>query len=174
VKSHGRIKLFGRRGKKTESGEVALQITSMADIFTILLVFLLKGLSSDAIVIAPSNGTRLPAAVNTSSLAETAIQIELSKDGIMVEKELVSALEDFRVPAKGLNAEGNITTLGERLSKERERQKMINQVNDSVKIDGRAIIISDENVPFATMKPVLRTLAANGYSEIKFAVVVKE
>jgi len=172
MKSHGRRrKLFGRHGKSKESGEMALQITSMADIFTILLVFLLKGLSSDALQIAPSNGTILPAGVNTASLSEPALQLELSKDGIMVEKEIISPLENYRVPAKGLTQDGTLALLGERLNKERERQKMIAQANDSVKIDGRVIIMSDQKVPFATMRPVLRTLSANGYSEIKFAVV---
>lgn len=171
MKSHGRRKLFGKRGKNRESSDVALQITSMADIFTILLVFLLKGLSSDALQIAPSNGTILPAGVNTSTLAEPALQIELSKDGIMVEKETISPLQDYRISPKELNQDGNLTVLSERLNKERERQKMIAQANDTVKIDGRVIIMSDQKVPFSTMKPVLRTLAANGYSEIKFAVV---
>ena len=171
---HGKRRLFGKRGKHKESGEMSLQITSMADIFTILLVFLLKGLSSDAIQIAPSSGTQLPDALHTVGLSETAIQIELSKDGILVEKDFVTALEDFKVPAKGLTNEGTITSLSERLGKERERQKLINAANDSVKIDGRAIILSDQKIPFATMKPVLRTLASQGYSEIKFAVVNKE
>jgi hypothetical protein len=40
--------------------EMSLQITSMADIFMILLVFLLKSLSSGTIQIAPSKGLQLP------------------------------------------------------------------------------------------------------------------
>jgi len=168
---HGRRKLFGGRKKRRETGEMSLQITSMADIFTILLVFLLKGLSSDALQISPSNGTQLPNGINTVALNEPAIQVEVSKDGILVEKDFVSALQDYHLSAKEMSRDGTIPSLNERLDKERARQKLIAQSNDTVKIDSRAIILSDQKVPFATMKPVLRSLAAHGYSDIKFAVV---
>ena len=152
-------RLFGHRRKATESGAVSLQITSMADIFTILLVFLLKGIASDALSIAPSNGTRLPAGINTTALLEPALTVELSTMGVLVEKEFISDFKSFEKP------------LAARLGKEREKQKLISQANDSVKSDGRVIILSDQKVPFSTLKQVLRSLAQNGYSDVKFGVV---
>ena len=138
---------------------MSLQITSMADIFTILLVFLLKGIASDALTISPSNGTKLPAGVNTTALSESALQVELSDKGILIEKEFVTGYQNFEKP------------FNERLGKERDRQKLIAKSNDTVKDDARAILLSDQNVPFSTMKLVLRTLAKNGYSEVKFGVI---
>lgn len=172
----GRFKrrLFQKKGTGKSGDEVALQITSMADIFTILLVFLLKGIASDAIQIAPSNGTKLPSGMNTRPMTEVVLQVELNKDGILVEKEFVTSLENYRVPASVQVKNGIIPALNEKLAKERERQKLIAASNDSVKSDGRAIILSDENVPFHTLKPILNTLSANGYSDIKFAVVKAE
>jgi biopolymer transport protein ExbD len=170
-RGHGKRRLFGKSKKPRESGELALQITSMADIFTILLVFLLKGIASDTIQIAPSNETKLPVGVHTAQLNESALQVELSKTGILVEKEFLMALDSGRMPASLTAKDGIIPALNERLSKERERQKIINQANDSVKIDSRVIVMADEAVPYATIKPILKTLSANGYSEIKFAVV---
>jgi biopolymer transport protein ExbD len=164
-------RLFGKKKHTQEGGQVALQITSMADIFTILLVFLLKGLATDTIQISPSNGTKLPVGLHSSVLPEPALQLEIAKDGIMVEKEFVAKLDNYRMPASDAGQDGMITGLTDRLTKERDRQKIIAQANDSVKIDTRVIVVSDEKVPFATMKPILRTLSANGYSDIKFAVV---
>jgi biopolymer transport protein ExbD len=152
-------RLFGTRKKAAESGAVSLQITSMADIFTILLVFLLKGIASDALAISPSNGTNLPTGINTTALSEPAMMVELSTSGVLVEKEFISDYKDFEKP------------LNERLSKEREKQKLISQANDSVKSDTRAIILSDQKVPFSTIKVVLRSLAQNGYSDVKFGVI---
>lgn len=152
-------RLFHKNKAPKESGQMSLQITSMADIFTILLVFLLKGIASDALTISPSGGTRLPAGVNTTALSEPALQVELSDKGILIEKEFVTGYQNFEKP------------FNERLSKERERQKFIAKANDTVKDDARAILLSDQNVPFSTMKMVLRTLAKNGYSEVKFGVV---
>lgn len=48
--------------KKKSSEEMTIQITSMADIFTIILVFLLKSYSTSAVNITPSNGLKLPTA----------------------------------------------------------------------------------------------------------------
>ncbi|NDG85844.1 MAG: hypothetical protein EBX52_12520, partial [Proteobacteria bacterium] len=59
-----RRRLFQRSHLRTpESGLLPLQITSMADVFTILLVFLLKGVSTDAITITPSASLRLPVGI---------------------------------------------------------------------------------------------------------------
>ena len=165
-----RRRLFAKK-KQGASGEIALPITAMADIFTVLLVFLLKGISSDALQISPSNETTLPPGVHTTNIDEKALQVEVSRTGILIEKEFVTPLQEYRLDSKTLTKEGTITTITERLTKERERQRMIASVNDDVKIDTRAIIMSDQHVPFSTMKLVLRSLAAQGYSEIKFAVV---
>src|ERR1700745_289313 len=90
-----RKRLF-QKNKKRESGEMSLQITSMADIFTILLVFLLKGLASDAIQIAPANATTLPAGAHSQPIPETALQVEITKNDLLVEKDKIVGLEDLR------------------------------------------------------------------------------
>lgn len=169
---HGKKRRLFQRGKKPKpSGDLVLQITAMADIFTVLLVFLLKGMASDALQISPSSGTKLPVGYNTTMLTEQALKIELAPDGIQIEKELVTPLENGRIPASTKLADGMIPELNERIKIERERQKIIAQANTDVKIDTRAIILSDEKIPFNTMKAILRTLAAHGYSDVKFAVV---
>lgn len=162
-----RKKLFERK-KKKESGEMSLQITSMADIFTILLVFLLKGLASDAIQIAPANATTLPAGAYATSIPEIALQIEITKADLLVEKEKILTLSEIQ---NGMQSDQTIPLLTQRLLKERERQKLISQANDSVKISNQVIVLADQGVPFSMIKPVLKTLAAQGYSEVKFAAI---
>jgi hypothetical protein len=165
-----RKRLFERKKKSVGSDQIALQITSMADIFTILLVFLLKGLASDAIAISPSNATILPSGLPLASLAEPALQVEVSKEGIMMEKRFLISLADINKSTQN----GIIRPLNDKLTRERERQKIIAQSNDTVKNDTRAILLADQTVPFSALKLILRTLAASGYSDIKFAVVKEE
>jgi len=136
-----------------------LQITSMADVFTILLDFLLKGLATDVLQITPANATRLPASTSAKSISENALQIEITPSEIMVEKDTVGTIENF------------IPQLNERLKTERKKQEMISKANESVKNDTRAIVIADEKTPYQTINTVLKSLAANGYSEINFAVI---
>ena len=165
-------RLFSQNRKKPkETGEVALQITSMADIFTILLVFLLKGLSSDAIQISPNSGTKLPSGIHTTQIAEQALQIELSQASLLIEKNVILNLNHYQLDPSAIAKDGTIAALTERLIQERERQKIISKENDTVKIDSKAIILSDEKIPFSTMKLVLKTLSSHGYSEIKFGVI---
>jgi biopolymer transport protein ExbD len=160
-------RLFQRK-KKKETGEMSLQITSMADIFTILLVFLLKGLASDAIQISPANATTLPAGAHSKSISETSLQVEITKDDILVEKEKIISLADLK---KDIQSDETISSLTQKLSKERERQKLISASNDTVKISNQVIVLADQSVPFSTIKPILKTLAAQGYSEVKFAAI---
>ena len=67
-----------RYAKKARiSSEMALQITSMADIFTILLVFLLKSFSTGVTNITPSGNMVLPEAHKVDALVET-LKVEIS------------------------------------------------------------------------------------------------
>lgn len=147
---------------------MSLQITSMADIFTILLVFLLKGLASDAIQIAPANATTLPPGAHSRSIAESSLQIELTKADLLVEKEKIIGLEEMR---KGITQDETIPSLTERLVREREKQKLISKSNEDVKMSNQVIVLADQSVPFHMIKPVLKTLAAQGFSEVKFAAI---
>ncbi len=164
----GTKKRLFQKKKKKESGEMSLQITSMADIFTILLVFLLKGLASDAIQIAPANATTLPAGLHSKSISETSLQIELTKNDLLVEKEKISDLETMR---KSVLPDETIPGLTERLLREREKQKLISKNNEDVKISNQVIVLADQTIPFSMIKPVLKTLAAQGFSEVKFAAI---
>jgi biopolymer transport protein ExbD len=152
-------KLFSKQKKKTDPG-MNLQITSMADIFTILLVFLLKGLASDAIQISPANNTRLPATVRSHPLQERALQIEITPTEILVEKESIGDIQA-------------LSQLDQRLSEQRERNRVISEANPSVKNDHRAILIADEKTSYDRIRSVLKSLSKNGYSEIHFAVLEK-
>ena len=157
-----------QKNKAAPSASMSLQITSMADIFTILLVFLLKGLASDVIQIQPANATTLPNSINSKTILETALQVEITKTEILVEKERVMT---WKNPSGKFEDQLGLTELSERLGKEKEKQKLISENNDSVKNDERVILLADESVPYVVIKAVLRTMASRGYSEVKFAVV---
>jgi biopolymer transport protein ExbD len=152
-------KLFAKRKIKPDAA-MNLQITSMADIFTILLVFLLKGLASDAIQISPANNTRLPAMVRSHPIEERALQVEITPTEILVEKE-------------SIGDNGALDQLDHKLSDQRERNRIISEANPTVKNDNRAILIADENTPYDRIRGVLKSLSKNGYSEVHFAVLEK-
>ena len=153
-------KLFAKK-KTVPDASMSLQITSMADVFTILLVFLLKGVASDALQVTPASATRLPSATSSRPLPDRALQVEITPTEVLVEKESVGTHADFR------------NRLGERLQEERKRNELISNSNQSVRIDSRAIVLADEGIPYQMIRSVLGSLSKNGYHEIHFAVLEK-
>jgi len=88
------MKRFLRKKKKPQSTEMSLQITSMADIFTILLVFLLKSYAVGALEVQPSRGLKLPTA-QKSDLAESRLALEVSENSVQLDGSPILPLKGF-------------------------------------------------------------------------------
>jgi biopolymer transport protein ExbD len=65
--------------RRKGNGEVKLNITSMMDMFTIILVFLLKSFSAQGQLVTPAKGLKIPGST-TDSAAIHALDIEISMD----------------------------------------------------------------------------------------------
>jgi biopolymer transport protein ExbD len=148
------------------SEEMALQITSMADIFTIILVFLLKSYASGAVSVSPAKGTMLPEARGSDSVIE-ALQTELTETAVLVDGKPVAELKDFRA-ADPKEATRGLSTAFETA---RKRQLLIAQSNTDVKVDPRIVVVADRRAPYVTVKTVLAAAAMQGFTDFKLAVV---
>ncbi|HAR44020.1 MAG TPA: hypothetical protein DCS07_15525 [Bdellovibrionales bacterium] len=153
-----------------QSEDMALQITSMADIFIIVLVFLLKGYSTGAITVAPSAGLSLPQA-ETQDASVEALKVEITEGAVQVEGQQVAKLEQFRFDKGDLQATGISTALGQAISRQREKQLLIAKANSDVKVDAKIMILADQRAPYSTVKTVLASAAVHGYTDFKLAVV---
>lgn len=160
-------RLGGRR--RHLSDEMSLQITSMADIFTILLVFLLKSYTAGGMNLSPSKGLLLPDA-QAAPVAFEALKVEISQTAISVEGQPAVALKAFRPDPATAGANGTIRPLAQAIEKERKRQLLIAQVNSDVKVDAKIIVSADRRAPYETVKAVLASAAVHGYTDFKLAV----
>lgn len=156
--------------KHRTSDEMSLQITSMADIFTILLVFLLKSFSTSSVDLSPSAGITLPNAGGESTHYE-ALKIEIGPTGVVLENALTLTLKDYTWASGELETNGTLRTLNTALEKARKRQLLIAEKNTSVKVDSKVLVVADQKTPYATLKAVLASLAVNGFTDFKLAVV---
>lgn len=156
--------------RRPQGEEMALQITSMADIFTIILVFLLKSYSTGAASLSPAKGMTLPQA-NAAEATVEALKIEIGEGGIQVEGQSAGSLQAFNVPKEDLDTNGTSKQLNEVLKKSRARQLLIAKNNTSVKVDSKVVILADQRVPYSTLKTVLASAAVQGYTDFKLAVV---
>ena len=153
------------------SEEMSLQITSMADIFVILLVFLLKSYATSAVNVTPS--VMLPEAQASEASVE-ALKVEITPTSVLVEGQPVTTLKTFQFDGKDLEGNGTSKTLHAALKRERDRQLLIAKQNTDVKIDAKILVIADQKAPYGAIKTVLASAALNGYTDFKLAVVKGE
>jgi biopolymer transport protein ExbD len=154
-------KKFLRKSSLNE--EMSLQITSMADIFTIILVFLLKSYSMGLTSISPSKGLVLPEATAGDPTKET-IKVEISSDSILVDQKPVVALKDFEFPINELREQGMSQALYQALLSQRKQQNLTDA-------DSTILLLADEKTPFSTLKSVMASAANTGFVDLKLVVV---
>lgn len=159
--------------KRTAGQDVALQITSMADIFTILLVFLLKSFAGGDLTISPTQGLQLPVAA-TEATSAPALTIEISESAVQVENKFIDGLSRFHFDTKDLLASGIPNRLNEELDKQRKRQDLIAKSNSDVKPDSKLLVVADQRTPYITLKRVISTAALHGFNEPKLVVMVRD
>jgi biopolymer transport protein ExbD len=151
------MKRLLKKKRKLQSTEMNLQITSMADIFTILLVFLLKSYAVGALEVQPSRGLELPVASRTD-VAEQRIALEVSENSVQLDGQPVLPLKNFE-----LEGATRVEPLGKALGEKRAA------LGDDSK--GKLLLVADARVPFETLETVMKTAANQGFSDLKLAVV---
>jgi biopolymer transport protein ExbD len=149
--------------KKKLSEEFALQITSMADIFVILLVFLLKSFSLSIVNIAPSENTVLPEATTSSTIKET-LKIEIKADTILVDQKPVLKLKNFGFQN---SQEGTSQALMKALKEQRKPNPLPN-------MDSNLLVMADERTPYTTLETVMSSAAQAGFVDLQLVVVNPE
>ena len=167
--SPGPLKIKQRRS----SSEMSLQITSMADIFVILLVFLLKSYASSSTNIVPGAHLHLPAA-HTDGTPADAAKIEISAAGVLIDSEPVMQLNNFVLSPKDLQPNGAAAPVAAALKIKKKRQELIAQSNSDVKADHKILIVSDQDTPYGTLKSILAAAGYEGFDDYQLVVMKKE
>lgn len=148
--------------------EMSLQITSMADIFTIILVFLLKTYSTSLTSISPSSAVTLPEARSSDNLVE-ALKLEISPHVILLDGTPVTALNNFRFDRGDLEANGTSRSLNTALLK-------VPKPNAEAPQDPNVphqllLVLADEKTPYSIIHSVMDSAQASGFDAFKLAVV---
>ena len=160
MKNSRRMKRMSRSRKKP----AALNLTSLMDVFTILVFFLLVNSASTEVLETPKQIV-LPTSVIEEKPRETVV-IFVSPIEVTVQGESVARVADILASSSDL-----IAPIGDRLV----------QVNDNViGIATKAVaerqevtILADRTVPFTVLKRVMSTCTHNGFERISLAVLQK-
>ena len=151
----------GAHGKK--SGYAELNLTSMVDMLTILVVFLLQTFSASGELISTSKNIVLPEATNFKDLERAEI-ISISKDSVTLQGRPVADAAELN---KENTVDWKITDLHDTLVTLKNNYKLL---HPSAEFPGTVIVQADKGVDFKVIKKVLYTCGVAGYKNVNFAV----
>jgi len=165
---------MGRYIDRRSAGTFKIQITSMVDMFVILLVFLLKTYSTSPVNITPKQGMRIPESTATTDPVDV-VKLIVSQDAVFVEDKKVMDLNKGHVPAEAMdkNDPSFLKSLFQALDERAKLAKSISKVNDSFEFDGKVLMQADRDLPYEVLQKVMYTSMMAGYADVKLAVPQK-
>jgi len=152
------------RMSRNKIGIPKLNLTSLIDVFTILVFFLLVNSGSSEVLQQPKQIT-LPDSVTEAKPRETVV-IFIGKDEVLVQGEPVVRIADI------------VTTDGEDIEPIKQRlavlrDNVIGLRTQVVAQSQEVTVLADKSTPFDIVKKVMSTCTGQGYSRISLAVIQK-
>ncbi len=170
----GRLSETMKRFNKQDSS-VGVQLTSMVDVLTILLVFLLKSFSSSAVVPPMGDGVRLP---DSTAMVEPieALKLVVSPLGVFVNDEMVITFQDSKILETDLSGQDPdlIVKLHEKMESEAKRAEEIAKVNPTLDFKGEVLMQADRSLSYEVLRKIMYTSSLAGYGDLKLATMLAE
>lgn len=141
-----------------------MNLTSLMDVFTILVFFLLVNSGSVELVEAPKTVT-LPESRAEAKPRETVV-IFVTPDEVLVQGRVVAQVADV------LDADvASIDSIAARL--EELSGNIIGPATKAVAGSQEVTILADKSVPFAAIKRIMSACTSHGYGHLSLAVIEK-
>ena len=160
MRNSRRIKRMGRNRLKITK----MNLTSLMDVFTILVFFLLVNSGSVEIMEAPKT-VELPESRVEAKPKETVV-IFISPEEVVVQGVAVASVNDI---IEGVPS--SIDPIEARLA---ELKEQIIGVNTQAVAESQEVtILADKNVPFMVVKTIMSTCTGQGFENVSLAVTQK-
>jgi biopolymer transport protein ExbD len=141
-----------------------MPLTSLMDVFTILVFFLLVNSGSVQVLDAPKDMT-LPESQVETKPRETVV-IFVSAEEILVQGQIAGLVEDVltgdQIPLD--NVRGRLEQISE---------SVIGTSTMTVAATKEVTILADKSVPFTVVRQIMSTCTSAGYENVSLAVVQK-
>ncbi len=162
-------KAAARRAKPDEKTE--LGITSLMDIVSIIVVYLLKSYASDPVVINPTAGQKIPLATADAPMQD-GIPIYISLRGITFDtKKIVSMTPEGDIDPTVVT-QHLIGPLYDALAEEVDKAKTLAE-NTGKEWSARAIIVGDQELKFSALVDVMYTAGRAEFANYSFCIIRK-
>ena len=161
MRSSRRIRRMARNKKKV----LSLPLTSLMDVFTILVFFLLFHSGGAEVLEAPKQ-IKLPDSVVEAKPRETVV-ILVSPEVVVVQGQAV-----VRTAQLLDTSAGDVPEITQRLT---QLERNIIGISTKTAIESKEVtILADKTIPFRALKRIMSTCTASGYGKISLAVTQKE
>lgn len=151
------------RGKR-ELKTFKPQLTSLVDVMTILLIYLLQSFSSEGDIVTVQKDLILPES-SAQKRPELNVTIAINTSYVMVENQKI-------VEVKQVLASDDlvIPELNEWLRKRREATELISKYSTTTEFKGDVTIQGDKKIRFRLLKKIMYTCGQQGYNNFSLAV----
>lgn len=185
----------GRAGGKKDAS-TSLNITSMMDMFTIILLFLLKSYSADGSMLTSSEKLILPNSISTEKPKNVKLQLAVTPDFILLDNKTICETKKIReiddsvfvvhpygadtldggVPNPEADSKPDaLKELDNKLRIQYAAQTALLTAGDITEESRGAIIIQvDKNMHMKVVHNIMKICGRNNFSGMKFAVMSRE
>ena len=160
MRNSRRIKRMGRNRLKISK----MNLTSLMDVFTILVFFLLVNSGSVEVLDAPKE-VSLPESRIESKPRETVV-IFISPTEVLVQGKLVAMVDEIIE-----DKESVLDPIAARLAELKE--SVIGTSTQVVSSSQEVTILADKSVPFIVIKTIMSTCTGEGFENVSLAVTQK-
>lgn len=161
MKSSRRMKRMARNHGKRIPG---MSLTSLMDVFTILVFFLLVN-SSNSEVLEPPKNIELPASVVETKPKETPVVL-VTETEILVAGEPVISYAELEATKEAGSREIALALKG-------IKDNVIGISTRTIAESSEVTILSHKTVPFKILQKIMNSCTAAGYEKLSLAVIQK-
>jgi biopolymer transport protein ExbD len=163
----------GRRGSRRRwsgprHGNSGVSLTSLMDILTCLLFFVLKSFVAGGEVTVPPPGLDLPGSTAEHPMT-TSLVVAIDRQTILVGSERIASVPDAEA-SPGMMIEPLAARLKEAQAQMDEIARLKGKAPDQARV---VTIQGDENIDFRVLQKVMYTLNQSGFQDIALAVIKK-
>lgn len=151
-----------QRRSKRHKPQSALNLTSLMDIFTILVFFLLIN-SENPAKLPPTDTLQLPQSLAEKTPKQNLV-VMLTKADVLVQGMKVASIAEVLAQESPL-----IPTLATELAY--RSAKIAPEINAEGIPEREVTILADKDISYKALRKVMATLSANDYSKISFGVI---
>jgi biopolymer transport protein TolR len=166
--SKSRLKQIRKGRSNAKFKAIRPQLTSVIDMMTVLLCYLLQSFSSEGNIVTVSKNLDLPLSSAQKTPKLTTV-VTVNNDVILIEGEALARVDEVLA-----NDDLVIPQLDTWLQQRRQTTEKIAKYSTSVTFKGDVMIMADKKIRFRLLKKIMYTCGQQGFNNFSLAVIKKE